>query len=273
MAWAEPFLICHTRTFKAAIRALRKLSPARRIILAVPDEMMQLHYRDIEITKIPSRYPASLRPMVAKAVTDEEFPENVGVVALHNLWSLGRVAMTKKPLIETVLTIGNKDGFKNFICHDGSTMGELFDDAKIAVKDGDTMVRGGPLRGESIDRLDRGVTKGTAGLFLVEKESVVPMTGTSACISCKACVSICTARLRPDLLSRNAEFGFYKRCLEHHLGTCFECGLCSYVCIARRPVLQYIRLAKATLGLPRGAEALVPRGYDQAEKPASEEAK
>ena len=28
---------------------------------------------------------------------------------------------------------------------------------------------------------------------------------------------------------------------------CLECGLCGYVCIARRPVLQYIRLAKRKL--------------------------
>ena len=31
---------------------------------------------------------------------------------------------------------------------------------------------------------------------------------------------------------------------------CFECGLCAVVCTARRPLLQYIRLAKNGLEVP-----------------------
>ena len=38
---------------------------------------------------------------------------------------------------------------------------------------------------------------------------------------------------------------------ELDIDQCFECGLCAAVCTARRPLLQYIRLAKA--GLEDGA--------------------
>ncbi|MBQ4125129.1 MAG: electron transporter RnfC, partial [Desulfovibrio sp.] len=114
---------------------------------------------------------------------------------------------------------------------------------------GDTVVRGGPLRGESLDKLDRSITKGASGLFIVESGTIPPMEGHSPCVACGSCSAICPARLRPDMLSRYAEFGLHDRCYDEYITSCLECGLCGYVCIARRPVLQYIRLAKEKLGL------------------------
>ena len=72
---------------------------------------------------------------------------------------------------------------------------------------------------------------------------------TIECVACGSCSAICPARLRPDMLSRYAEFGLHDRCYDEYITSCLECGLCGYVCIARRPVLQYIRLAKEKLGL------------------------
>ena len=182
-----------------------------------------------------------------KAVTGEENPEGVGIVGLHNIWSLGRVGRLGRPLIETVVTIGSYEHSGNYIVRDGSTIGELLQFANIRLKDGDTVVRGGPLRGESLDRLDRSVTKGTYGIFVVEAGTIPPMEGHSPCVSCGACVLVCPARLKPSNLSRYAEFALHERCRAEHIESCLECGLCGYVCIARRPVLQYIRLAKRKL--------------------------
>lgn len=248
VTWAEPMLLTHTRTLLAGLEMLRRLSSAGRIVLAVPEDV-KVKYHDIETVPVPSRYPASVNALVVKAVTGKERPDGVGVVGLHNVWSLGHVARTRKPLTETVITIGSRDFSGNFIVRDGSTVGELFSFANVTLHPGDTIVRGGPLRGESIDRLDRSITKGVTGLFLVEKGTIPPMEGHSPCVSCGSCVATCPARLRPDMLSRYAEFGLHRRCLEQYISSCLECGLCGYVCIARRPVLQYIRLAKAKLGL------------------------
>ncbi len=248
VTWAEPMLLTHTRTLAAGLTMLRRLSRAQRIILAVPEEL-KIKVHDFEVVPVPSRYPASVNALVVKAVTGRERPDGIGIVGLHNVWSLGHVAMTRKPLIETVITIGSLSFTGNYIVRDGSTVGELLKFARVTLSAGDTIVRGGPLRGESVDKQDRSITKGATGLFLVEKGSVAPMIGHSPCVSCGSCVAICPARLRPDMLSRYAEFGLHKRCLEQYISSCLECGLCGYVCIARRPVLQYIRLAKAKLGI------------------------
>ena len=79
----------------------------------------------------------------------------------------------------------------------GSTVGDLLDFAGIELKEGDTVVRGGPLRGESLDRYDRSITKGSVGLFIVEQGTIAPMEGHSPCIECGSCSAICPARLRP----------------------------------------------------------------------------
>ena len=176
-------------------------------------------------------------------------------MGLHNLWSLGHVVRTGLPLTETVVTLGSLEHSGNYIVREGSLIGDLLEFAHITVHTGDTLVRGGPLRGESVDKLSRSITRGTPGVFVVEAGTIPPMEGHSPCINCGACVMTCPARLSPSILSRNAEFALHDRNIAEHITACLECGLCGYVCIARRPVLQYIRLSKHKLALAAVARA------------------
>jgi len=246
VTWAEPMLLAHQDTLRAGLEMLRRLSPAQRIVLAVPKEL-RLHLNEVEVAHVPSQYPASINALVVKAVTGKENPEGVGIVGLHNVWGLGHIAITGLPLTETVVTLGSREHSGNYIVREGSLIGELLEFAHIPLHTGDTLVRGGPLRGESVDNLTRSVTLGTAGVFVVEAGTIPPMEGHSPCINCGACVLACPARLSPSILSRNAEFALHDRNIDENIFSCLECGLCGYVCIARRPVLQYIRLSKYKL--------------------------
>ena len=272
VTWAEPMLMSHIRNLHAGMELHRRMARAEEIILAVP-KGSKVAYEGVKLAYIDPEYPNSLDPLVIKGVTGEENPEDVAIVGLHNLWSLGRVGRTGLPLTETVITIGSYEHSGNYIVKDGSTIGELLRFASISLKTGDTVVRGGPLRGESLDRLDRSVTKGTYGLFVVEAGTIPPMEGHSPCINCGACVLACPARLSPSALSRYAEFALHERCRKEHIDHCMDCGLCGYVCVARRPVLQYIRLAKHKLAEEDARKALVEitPGQAQPEQTASAE--
>ncbi|HBV41749.1 MAG TPA: electron transporter RnfC, partial [Desulfovibrio sp.] len=219
---------------------------AKHIVLAVP-KGMHVSYDNIDVVCVEPEYPKSVNALLIKEVTGKENPEGVGAVGLHNIWSLGRVGVTGLPLMETVITIGSQTKWANYIVKNGMWIGQLLEYAGIELRDGDIISRGGPLRGECLDRLDRSITKGTTGLFVVESGTVPPMEGHSPCINCGACVQVCPAHLNPSTLSRYAEFANYNACLAEHSTHCLECGLCGYVCIARRPVLQYIRLANAKI--------------------------
>lgn len=219
VTWAEPMLVSHVENLRTGMELHRRMARADNVILAVP-KGSKVAYEGIPLAYVEPEYPNSVDQLVIKAVTGEENPGGVGIVGLHNIWSLGRVGRLGRPLIETVVTIGSYEHSGNYIVRDGSTIGELLQFANIRLKDGDTVVRGGPLRGESLDRLDRSVTKGTYGIFVVEAGTIPPMEGHSPCVSCGACVLVCPARLKPSNLSRYAEFALHERCRAEHIESC-----------------------------------------------------
>lgn len=256
VTWAEPMLATHVRNLEAGLELHRRMTRAQNVVLVVP-KGSKVAFDNVTLAYVEPEYPNSVDGLVIKSVTGKENPDNVGIVGLHNIWSLGRVGRTCFPLTETVMTIGSYEHWGNYIIKEGSTIGDLLSFANIHLKNGDTVVRGGPLRGESLDRLDRSVTKGTYGLFVVEAGTVPPMEGHSPCINCGACVLVCPARLSPSTLSRYAEFALHERCRKEHIEACLDCGLCGYVCVARRPVLQYIRLSKQKLAEEDARRALL----------------
>ena len=234
VTWAEPMLTQNGHNLHAGIELHKRFAKAKNIVLAVP-KGMHVSYDNIEVVYVEPEYPKSVNALLIQEITGKENPEGVGAVGLHNLWSLGRVGVTGLPLMETVITIGSQTQWANL------------DFSGIDLHAGDTVLRGGPLRGECLDRFDRSITKGTTGLFVIEAGTVPPMEGHSPCVNCGACVQVCPAHLNPSTLSRYAEFANYNACYQEHSENCLECGLCGYVCIARRPVLQYIRLANAKI--------------------------
>ncbi len=246
VTWAEPMLNVHAQNLYHGMELHKRLTRAKNVILAVPHGV-NVSYSDVKTVHVNSTYPDSVNELLIRQVTGQENPEGVGIVGLHNIWSLGRVGYSGFPLIETVVTVGSASKWGNFIVRNGMTLGQLIEFTGIEVNDGDTILRGGPLRGECLEALDRSVTKGTHGVFVVERGTVPTMEGHSPCVNCGACLQICPSRINPNAISRFSEFANYNACLDEKSTACIDCGLCGYVCIARRPVLQYIRLANAKI--------------------------
>jgi electron transport complex protein RnfC len=44
-----------------------------------------------------------------------------------------------------------------------------------------------------------------------------------------------------------SEMGLFERAEREKITNCMECGSCSYVCPANRPLLDYVRLGKSTV--------------------------
>lgn len=255
--WAEPMLAEHAAEIRAGFELQRRFGRADEIMLAVPAGC-DVRFEGVRTVHVDPIYPNSVNELMIKEVTGMEAPPDVAAVSLHNVWSLGRTALTGLPLMETVITIGTAGDWANYIVKNGSLVGELLEFTHISLKSGDTILRGGPLRGESLDRLDRSITKGSYGFFVVNAGEVPPIEGDSPCINCGACIQICPTRIDPRMLSRYAEFGRYDMSRRENFRLCIDCGLCGYVCIARRPVLQYIRLAVKKLEQEERLSQLTP---------------
>ena len=62
----------------------------------------------------------------------------------------------------------------------------------------------------------------------------------SACINCGRCVDACPSRLIPSRLADYAEHHDEEAFTKHEGLECMECGSCSFVCPAKRPLKQAI---------------------------------
>jgi electron transport complex protein RnfC len=226
---------------QAGVSLARRLLSPNWTVLAVPSGS-QVAVPGAETVGIRAKYPYSLDALVVRAVTGKEFPEGARVINVMDLYDLGRVALTGQPVTETLMTI---DGF-NYRVPIGTPVRHILDLLGLSAGSGDTIVLGGPFRGEAIYSLDEGVKKSDYGLFITTSDAI-PAVQDAACINCGECVLNCPARVQPHLISRCADYERFEEAERYGLNSCFECGLCAFNCFARRPLLQYIRFAKAQL--------------------------
>lgn len=245
---AEQILKEGRETLETGLSIAKMLCTPASTVLAVADDG-EYGLNGAETKKIKPKYPRSLDALVVKAVTGKEFPSNTKVINVMDLYDLGRVAETGLPVMDTVMTIGGK----NYYVPLGTPIRHLLDSLGMDVTSGDTVVLGGPFQGEAVYSLDEGVKKDDYGLFTIAS-SEFPAVEDAACINCGDCVLKCPARIQANLISRYAEYEMFEMAEKHGLHSCFECGLCAFNCFSRRPLLQYIRFAKAQLKASRQAE-------------------
>ncbi len=62
--------------------------------------------------------------------------------------------------------------------------------------------------------------------------------------------------LEPFLLSTLSRLKEWEEAEEQKIANCIECGSCSYICPASRPLVDYVRLGKSTvMGIMRARAA------------------
>jgi electron transport complex protein RnfC len=111
------------------------------------------------------------------------------------------------------------------------------------------ILMGGPMMGRAIfsDRMPI-VKNNNAILAFTKEQSLIPEE--TACISCGRCHSACPFNLLPTGFADAYEARDVKRLNDLKVMQCMECGSCSYICPARRPLAFINKLAK---GLVREA--------------------
>ncbi|MBA4372509.1 MAG: electron transport complex subunit RsxC [Thermodesulfovibrio sp.] len=208
----------------------------------------------IEVIACEVKYPQGAEKMLIKACVDREVPPrglpmDVGVVVQNvgTALAIYEAARFGKPLIERVVTVTG-EGIrepKNLMARVGAKIADLIEEAG-GFKDGAAkVIAGGPMMGFAIASLDIPVTKGTSGILVMPEAEIEHSEEFGPCIRCGRCIGACAMGLQPFMLSILGEIGHYEEAKEYNLFDCFECGSCAYVCPAKRPIVQLVRLAKS----------------------------
>jgi electron transport complex protein RnfC len=164
------------------------------------------------------------------------------------VYAVYEAVQKNKPLFERVVTITGKSVTSpgNYLVRIGTAVRELIEAAGGIPVDTGKIVNGGPMMGKALNNIDVPVSKGTSGIILFpENESKRPEI--KPCIRCAKCISACALNLEPQLLATLSERGLFERAEKERITDCMECGSCSYICPAGRPLLDYIRLGKSTV--------------------------
>jgi len=223
------------------------ISAMSSAVAAATEEDFQIKVETLEV-----KYPQGSEKQLIQAITGRKvpsmaLPSAVGVV-VHNVSTTKAVydaVVLGKPLIEKVITVSGRGINRpaNLLVKVGTKVSDIVEFCGGTTPDLARIVLGGPMMGFAVSTLDIPVTKTTSSvLFLTEDE--IDTRELSNCIRCGWCLEACPMGLEPKEIGIYVEAGRPEDTAQFGVFDCFECGSCAYVCPAKRPLVQFIRLAK-----------------------------
>ncbi len=248
------------------IRILMKVLGVDRTVIGIEEnkadaiELLQRKVQmvsGIEVMPLAMKYPQGGEKQLIEAVTGRRVPSppalpaDVGCV-VQNVGTIYAVyeAVTKnKPLIERVVTVTGDSVSNpcNLKVRIGTPVGQLIEQAGGLPQDTAKLISGGPMMGRPLLGTDAPVVKGTSGVLMLP-EKLAARKEERNCIRCAKCVSACPMGLEPYKLATAGELGRWDVAEESWIMSCIECGCCQSTCPSRRPLLDWVRLAKKNVG-------------------------
>ena len=275
-AECEPYLTADTRTMLDESEAIfegitlleRFIPSAERFIFGIEnnkpeciEEMARIFQDNSKVTvkPLPSLYPQGAEKIIVYNTTglvipEGKLPADVGVIVMNvtSLAVLAKYVKTGMPLVEKCVTV---DGSavaepKNVIVPIGTPVCEVIEFAGGLKEEPGKVLYGGPMMGIAMASTDEPILKTTNGITsLTVKDSI--QSEASACIHCGRCVAACPMHLNPTIYAKALALDDnderMARLDAHRVNLCMECGCCSFVCPANRPLVQNNRLAKTAL--------------------------
>jgi electron transport complex protein RnfC len=283
-AECEPYLTADHRVMLEetsevidGLHALIRACGARRGLVAVEDNKLDAvaalrqaieatrgaDVPEIKIVLLHTKYPQGSEKQLVWACTGREVPSgglplDVGAVVnnVATAVAVSRALSAGTPLYERVVTVTGSAVAQpqNLRVRVGATFGDLIAQCGGFSKPVGKIINGGPMMGIAQATLDVPVIKGTSGILCLGRdEAEVGQPGP--CLKCGRCVDGCPMHLAPLWIAAYGERGIHEEAERLGAMDCVECGCCSFICPARRPLVQAIRLSKGEITARRRREA------------------
>lgn len=247
----------NTEQLVSGMRVVLSLFPNAKGYFAVEDNKKDCAQKLMEATAdeprmdvklLMTKYPQGAERQLIYAVTKRAInssmlPADAGCIVdnVETLIGIHTAVVEGKPLMERVVTVSgdavaSPGNFKVLL---GTSHAELIEAAGGYTATPEKLISGGPMMGFAMVTADAPVTK-TSSSILAFKEDVVSRNPETACINCARCVDVCPSRIIPSRLADYAQRHDEESFVAMNGLECVECGSCSYVCPAKRPLKQSI---------------------------------
>lgn len=207
---------------------------------------------DIAVVLLKPKYPQGAEKMLIRAclgriVPIGGLPADVGCVVnnVATAYAVWDAVENGRPLYKRTLSVSGSGIAtpRNLEVRVGTPISDIIEFCGGLKDNTVKLLCGGPMMGFSLMDDETCVTKTFGGLLaLVEGEANTLLP--TPCINCGRCVRACPMHLMPVYIDYYATVGDTENAVRYGALNCFECGTCAYVCPARRPIVQSVRLTK-----------------------------
>lgn len=249
------------------IHLVKDMLGFKKVIIAVEDnkpEAIKILERiaekdderdEIKVMPLKSKYPQGAEKMMVLSATGRKvppgkLPADVGCVVMNvaSAAFLARYVRTGRPLVSRSLTV---DGSavatpQNVRVPVGTEIEYIIQQCGGYREDPVKIVTGGPMMGAAIVDTHHPILKSNNAILVLGKEDISVKRETD-CIRCGRCAKACPLSLMPTVIERFAKARDISALKRSGTMVCMECGSCAFSCPAGRPLVQYMRNAKAIL--------------------------
>ena len=259
----------HEADLLEAIPLLKAVSSAARTVLALPQEQIlssefqqNVSSLGVQLVRCPNKYPLALEPLLVQFVTNKEVPQpandprmvGAAVVDVASAVQVREAILGRTLPAETVVeaeTPGH--GVSETVrVRRGTIMEDLLEYLPRLPEKPAKVITGGLFLGQAQYSLQVPVGSEVDSIIF-QGEGDLIRTQDEPCLNCGNCVKYCPMQLLPNELGKFCEYGRFEDAEKKFLFNCIECGLCAYVCPARRPMVQLLRFGKQQLSAMREA--------------------
>lgn len=270
-AECEPYIVSDYRLMlekaEQIIKGLKielKLFKNAKGIIAIEDnkkdaaeifESLTKDEPNITVSVLKTKYPQGGERVLVYAVTGKRLnssllPADLGCIVTNvsTAYAIYEAVCKSTPLISRIITVTGipVKNPSNFEVRIGTDIGELIEASGGFTESPEKVLSGGPMMGFAMESTSVPIVKSTTAILCLNKEETLNLEENS-CIRCGRCISVCPARLNPQILKKYTQVNDLK-CFEEQNGKdCFECGCCSYTCPAKLKLTQSFSKAKKSI--------------------------